>query len=94
MPFSELLSLDNWSCNSDSIGFGGETELFVLTGVLSLAADMDEEDNVLGLLLGPFEAGSMGSIRKSHKNNMFRTSAEETTMQKNTLYFKVMLCYV
>lgn len=69
MPFSELLSLDNWSCNSDSVGFGAETELFVLTGVLSRAADMDEDDDVLGFLISPFAGGSMGSIQ-SHKNDI------------------------
>lgn len=93
MPFSELLSLDNWSCNSDSIGFGGETELFVLTGVVSLATDMDEEDDVLGLLIGPFEAGSMGSIRKSHKNNICLEPVQKKP-QCRKIHYILKSCFV
>lgn len=76
MPFSELLSLDSWSCNSDSNGLEGETEVFTLTDVWSLAADMDEQDDVIGLLISPFEVGSIVSIQ-GNKNYIIKSSEKK-----------------
>lgn len=80
LPFSELLSLDNWSCSSNSTGLGGETELFALSGVLSMAAKVDNDDDddgdVLDLLILLFDGGSIGSIQ-SHKNSIFRAGEIE-----------------
>lgn len=65
MPFSDLLSLDNWICKSDCIDFECETELFALTGVLSAPADVNDADDML--LIVPFDERSTLSMQNHKK---------------------------